>query len=122
MFSFFNLTAWYNEELNEVSKKIMEIRKLLNSQKVKKSDEILLVKNSTFPTTFSVDNLKETWQVADVEIIDELQDSENMVKIEHESCHLFIRQSEKKLCPRCRLHSSCETDQLCERCKSVVQQ
>ena len=100
----------------------MEIRKLLNSQKVKKSDEILLVKNSTFPTTFSVDNLKETWQVADVEIIDELQDSEKTVKIEHESCHLFIGQSEKKLCPRCRLHSSCETDQLCERCKSVVHQ
>ena len=122
MFSFFNLTAWYNEELNEVSKKIMEIRKLLNSQKVKKIDEIMLVKNSTFPTTFSVDDLKEIWQVADVKIIDESKDSEKMVKIEHESCHLFIRQSEKKLCPRCRLHSSCETDQLCERCRSVVHQ
>ena len=100
----------------------MEMRKLLNSQKVKKSDEILLLKNSTFPTTFSVDDLKEIWQVADVKIIDESQDSEKMVKIEHESCHLFIRQSEKKLCPRCRLHSSFETDQLCERCRSVVQQ
>ena len=100
----------------------MEMRKLLNSQKVKKSDEILLLKNSTFPTTFSVDDLKEIWQVADVKIIDELQDFEKTVKIEHESCHLFIRQSEKKLCPRCRLHSSFETDQLCERCRSVVQQ
>ena len=100
----------------------MEMRKLLNSQKVKKSDEILLLKNSIFPTTFSVDDLKEIWQVADVKMIDESQNSEKMVKIEHESCHLFIRQSEKKLCPRCRLHSSFETDQLCERCGSVVQQ
>ena len=100
----------------------MEIRKLLNSQKVKKSDEILLLKNSTFPATFSVDDLKEIWQVADVKMIDESQGSENMVKNEHESCHLFIGQSEKKLCPRCRLHSSCETDQLCERCRSVVHQ
>ena len=100
----------------------MEIRKLLNSQKVKKSDEILLLKNSTFPATFSVDDLKEIWQVADVKMIDESQGSEKMVKMEHESCHLFIGQSEKKLCPRCRLHSSYETDQLCERCRSVVQQ
>ena len=100
----------------------MEMRKLLNSQKVKKSDEILLLKNSTFPNTFSVDDLKEIWQVADVKIIDESKDFEKTVKIEHESCHLFIGQSEKKLCPRCRLHSSCETDQLCERCRSVVHQ
>ncbi len=119
-----SFTAWHNNDLNEAFEPIMEIRKLLNSQKVSwKSDEILLLKHSSFPTIFSIDDLKDIWQVADVKIIDKIPESdEDVIKIEHKHADLFIVESEKMLCPRCRLHASSVSDQLCKRCENVLQQ
>ena len=113
-------TAWYNKDLNEAFRPIMNIRKKLNLEQVKKSDEILLLKDSNFPSIFSTDDLKEIWQVAEVKIIEEIPDSaEKMIKTE-ENFQIWVTKSEKKLCPRCRLHTSLSSDELCERCDMVI--
>jgi len=116
--------AWFNNELNEAFKPIMEVRKLLNSQKVSwKSDDILLLRHSCFPTIFSTDDLKELWQVADVKIIDKIPEvNEEVMKIEHITADIFSVKTEKKLCPRCRLYASNDSDVICKRCQNVLQQ
>ena len=102
----------------------MDIRKTLNSQKVSwKSDEILLLKHSSFPTIFSTKDLKEIWQVADVKIIDKIPESyEDVIKIEHSDANLFCVETKNCLCPRCRLYASNISDLLCKRCENVIQQ
>ena len=102
----------------------MEVRKLLNSQKVSwKSDDILLLRHSSFPTIFSTDDLKELWQVADVKMIDKIPEvNEKVIKIEHINADIFSVKTEKKLCPRCRLYASNDSDIICKRCQNVLQQ
>lgn len=98
-------------------KPILDIRRLLNQAKVKKSSEVQISQD----LTVLPEEMAEIWQVAQVEVDHNLTNPVLELTLNNDRVLVNFRESLLHLCPRCRLFRSTEENKICQRCQSVTE-
>ena len=107
-------TNFKNDLLKDRFQDIIAIRRCLNQNKVKKSDCVNL--GSSVGLGLSLEDLAEIWQVAFVTQDDNLKTTTFNIN----GILVDVKPSGMEACPRCRLFCSPTEEDLCKRCRQVV--